>query len=124
LLGGRHAREVIVKKCTMLILILMSMHVIGCKTNEYWSFRCCRAIFEKGEDGTGFFWQMKSGGGHPGGAGGIVLLVCLVCFSIDLLMLPMTIPHDIWFSYNRERLERDYFVENEFGELIRESSKE
>jgi hypothetical protein len=78
--SGR-AREGIMLKKRLLwaVLLCVAACAAGCSWNEYWMFSVTR-------------WCLEDGG--PNGNGAAEFLLVVVC--VDLALLPVTMPHDIW----------------------------
>jgi hypothetical protein len=95
--------------CVVFIFAL-SMQSISCKAQEYWSFRCTRALFEKGSDGKSYY-----GRGFHGYGSGSELIFTL---ALDIIMLPVTIPHDIWLYNNRDEVVNQEYIDAEFEEYL------
>jgi hypothetical protein len=76
------------KRVVIALVLALAVSSIGCRTNEYWTFGVTRECFRGGG---------LSGGG---GSGGEALLVALaVILAIDILMLPITVGHDLWLYH-------------------------
>jgi len=82
------------KNLVLLCLVfLLAVSSIGCKSTEYWSFAV-----------TGYAFEEKvfssSTGGHI-----LLLPLLVVLVGLDIVFLPVAIPHDIWLHVQRGRTE-------------------
>jgi hypothetical protein len=88
---------------TLLLLICLTIPLLGsaCKTTEYWTFGATRNVLIKHEEGP----LIKKLEICPYGEGTMLLLA--FSLPIDVLMLPIAIPHDIWLYNNNERIRKE-----------------
>ena len=85
-----HARRSLWLPCLALCLLLLA----GCATSDgYWSFPLTRGVFS-----SSGAWSVPTCG-----KSGEALLVALGCIvGVDLVLLPLTLAHDLWLWQWRE----------------------
>jgi hypothetical protein len=86
------------RRVLIALVLVLAVSSIGCRANEYWTFGVTRECFRDG----GF-----SGGGS--GSGEALLVALAVIVAIDILLLPVTIGHDIWLYHRTDPWEDAVF---------------
>ena len=87
----RGLRDAMRSLILLVLAVSMLVSAVGCRTTSYWSFAITGGAFEEK-----IFHS--SSGGHI-----LLLPVLVILVALDILFLPVAIPHDIWLHVHRGR---------------------